>query len=266
MVVQVLPVIDLLRGQVVHGKAGQRHLYQPVQSSLTRSARPVDVARAFRDQLGLTELYVADLDAIQHGEPAWADYDTILAECTRLWLDAGICQLGRAETLIERYGAAIDIVVGLETLQSRDQLSALLAAVGPTRIVVSLDLMAGQPRTQVAEWQRQSPTRIAADLAALGVRRSILLDIGQVGTGQGTGTRQLTRTLRAAHPDWQLTTGGGVATYEDLLDLAADGVDAVLLASTLHDGRIGVSELANLKAAATAVTPPTLGASWPETP
>ena len=60
----VFAVLDLMQGQVVRGIAGRRREYQPICSRLTPSAAPLDVACGFRDHFGLTNLYLADLDAI----------------------------------------------------------------------------------------------------------------------------------------------------------------------------------------------------------
>ena len=62
---RLIPVMDLKDGLVVHAVRGERQRYQPVKSVLCPTAQPLDVALAFRDQLGLSELYIADLDAIQ---------------------------------------------------------------------------------------------------------------------------------------------------------------------------------------------------------
>ena len=61
---RLIPVMDLLDGRVVQAIKGEREQYKPVKSVLCDTSEPVDVARAFRDQLGLSEIYIADLDAI----------------------------------------------------------------------------------------------------------------------------------------------------------------------------------------------------------
>ena len=61
---RIIPVMDLMRGQVVHGVAGQRNKYRPISSSLVDGANPLDVASAFQKLFGVEELYIADLDAI----------------------------------------------------------------------------------------------------------------------------------------------------------------------------------------------------------
>ena len=57
---EILPDLDLMGGVVVRGVAGRRDSYQPISSRLVDSAEPIQVARAFQEQLGLDRLYVAD--------------------------------------------------------------------------------------------------------------------------------------------------------------------------------------------------------------
>ena len=83
---QIIPVIDLLAGQVVRGIAGRRHEYRPIQSSLAPDPAPRAVARAYVEQLGVDHVYVADLDAIGGAEPAWDRYAQIADSGLRLWV------------------------------------------------------------------------------------------------------------------------------------------------------------------------------------
>jgi phosphoribosylformimino-5-aminoimidazole carboxamide ribotide isomerase len=85
--------------------------------------------------------------------------------------------------------------------------------------------------------------RIVGDVAGLGIRRLIVLDLAQVGTGQGIATLPLCQQIAARFPDMEIATGGGVSTPGDLADLARAGIDAALVASALHDGRIGRSDI-----------------------
>ena len=54
---KVVPVIDILNGVVVHAVRGKRSEYKPLQSSLSNSVDPVEVAKNFK-KLGFSELYV----------------------------------------------------------------------------------------------------------------------------------------------------------------------------------------------------------------
>jgi phosphoribosylformimino-5-aminoimidazole carboxamide ribotide isomerase len=71
----------------------------------------------------------------------------------------------------------------------------------------------------------------------------IVLDLADVGVSRGTGTLDLVRRLRSAHPQLELTAGGGVRGIDDLRQLADAGCDAALVASALHDGRITPDEV-----------------------
>ena len=65
---RVVGVIDLKDGMAVHAVRGERERYRAVSSVITPDGGdPLALARAFRSQLGLEELYVADLDAITRG-------------------------------------------------------------------------------------------------------------------------------------------------------------------------------------------------------
>jgi phosphoribosylformimino-5-aminoimidazole carboxamide ribotide isomerase len=244
---RVIPVIDLKGGLVVRGIAGQRSRYQPVVSVLAADASPRSVANAFAKTLGRNEVYVADLDAIAGGEPAWAAYEQIAAAGLRLWVDAGMGDVSRAGQLA-RWAAtrvpAAGLVVGLESVPDPEQLSAIHTALRDVDSLFSLDLHCGGPLTCSPAWQRAAPRQIAETAVAAGFRRLLVLDLAAVGVNRGPASVELCHELRMAHPQLELVTGGGVRGRDDLRRLAATGCDAVLVASALHDGRLTAADLA----------------------
>ena len=62
---QAIPVIDLMGGQVVRARMGDRASYRPLESPLSPTSEPVDVVRGLLEVFPFPTLYVADLDAIQ---------------------------------------------------------------------------------------------------------------------------------------------------------------------------------------------------------
>jgi phosphoribosylformimino-5-aminoimidazole carboxamide ribotide isomerase len=239
----VLPVIDLQQGVAVHGRAGQRESYVPVRSVLASGASAIELARGYRDQLGLGQLYVADLDAIVGRPPAWGLHRLLLDEGFHVWLDAGIGSIAQVADVRQHLGDRVDMVLGLETLVEPDVVRDALLRVGSARVVVSLDLDEGRPRTSIPSWSQMDALTLALRLIELGVRRLILLDIRRVGTGRGTGTDQLLRDLRAHDSDVQICCGGGIRGMDDARRLASNGCDGVLLATVLHEGRMGRAEV-----------------------
>lgn len=239
---RVIPVLDILAGAVVRGIAGRRAEYRPIVSRLTTSVAPVVVADAFRTHFGLSTLYVADLDAIAGQAPAAATYQEVRRQGFTLWVDAGVRHAAQAAAMAD---LDVSVVVGLETIAGPEELATICATLAPRgqRVIFSLDMKEGRPLTSIKRWQKSSSEEIAAEAVAAGVSALIVLDLARVGVGEGTGTEALCRRLRAAHPHIKLIAGGGVRHLDDLRRLADAGVDAALVASALHDGRLTAADL-----------------------
>ena len=92
---QIIPVIDLLNGAVVHAQQGQRHTYQPIKSLLTHSSKPLDIVAALLNVYPFSQLYIADLNAIQQSGDNFNVIRTIAQKFPqlKLWIDAGIHSL-----------------------------------------------------------------------------------------------------------------------------------------------------------------------------
>jgi phosphoribosylformimino-5-aminoimidazole carboxamide ribotide isomerase len=240
---RILPVLDLMNGMVVRGVGGRRKEYRPIVSTLTSSAQPLDVARAFRDRFGLDELYIADLDAIAGKPPAISIHRDLLADRFRLWVDAGTGPDGAHLDLLAGAGVT-SLIAGLESLSGPDELSRLLARYSAGSIVFSLDLKNGVP-LGADSWQRDS-WLIAEQVITLGVERMLVLDLASVGSRQGMTTEALCQRLRATFPCSQITAGGGIRGAEDLRRLRRLGVNNVLIASALHDGALSRTEVDNI--------------------
>jgi phosphoribosylformimino-5-aminoimidazole carboxamide ribotide isomerase len=239
---RIIPVLDIKAGQVVRGIAGRRAEYRPIVSRLTTSAAPLDVAQAFRQHFGLTTLYLADLDAIAGAPPAQAIYETLQKAEFQLWVDAGVRNCTGTLALA---GLGLGtLVLGLETLTGPDELAESCRALGHERVMFSLDLNQGSPLGTMAGWRAADAWSIAVEATRLGVRRLLILDLARVGMEGGTGTEELCSRLAAAYPTVEIAAGGGVRDVADLRRLSNCGVQAVLIASALHDGRFHREDLA----------------------
>jgi uncharacterized protein related to proFAR isomerase len=223
---RVIGVIDVRGGVAVHARGGVRELYETIGD-------PLDLARRYLDDCRVSELYVADLDAIEN--PAHAlRYPHVRTICERaaVWLDAGISSVVRAREAVA-LGAA-HAVVGLETLPSFDVLTAICEAVGRDRVAFSLDMRRGRP---LGIGDGEHPAVLAARAVRCGASAIIVLDLARVGMRAGLDVDLLTHVRHAAR-GVELIVGGGVRGQDDLDRLAGVGGDGALVATALLDGTL----------------------------
>jgi phosphoribosylformimino-5-aminoimidazole carboxamide ribotide isomerase len=251
---QIIPVLDITGGIAVHAQAGDRSQYAPLESRLTpgQVGDATAVLRAFHDELGIHQCYLADLDAIQGGPVQRTLIRELAAFHTgfagALLVDAGT-HLPEGALEVLSCGAS-EVVVGLETLHAFSDLEAIVSLVGSSRVVFSLDLRLGNPilhpALQDARGATPEPVRLAEQAAGAGAASILVLDLGRVGTGCGVDLGLL-ESLRRRLPASRLMAGGGVLTRLDLERMRDVGCDGALVASALHNGRLTAADLAAVR-------------------
>lgn len=221
---RIVPVLDVLGGQVVRAVGGRRSEYRPIVSQITNSTEPLQVARDLLAVTGAKELYVADLDAIRGGGISGATRELLNAIDVPIWLDCGLVQ-------VNRFPISVHPVVGFESAESPDVLS--------DACTFSLDLWNGELFGPWQSWGVESSRDLFGVLDRVfekGVRSLIVLDLTAVGANEGPSTLSLCQQIRERYPKIHLLTGGGVRNASDLARLGEVGVDGVLIASAIHDG------------------------------
>ena len=244
---RLIPVIDLLKGQAVHAVRGERNNYQPVKSVLTDTADPADLARAYRERLGLDELYIADLDAIQgFSGTANRDFISSLARSrqTRVILDSGITDARAARRWLD--AGISKAVIGSETLLAVSALKEIPGMIDRDRLIFSLDMRAGKTVSDCPALSAMSPIEALQELHSAGWQEVLLLDLDRVGTGGGIGMPLLVEA-RSQFPGLSLLAGGGIAGPEQLFELKSLGFAGVLVATVLHNGTIDARQLSNFE-------------------
>jgi len=260
--VRIVGVIDLRGGLAVHARGGRREHYAPVSTvagATIAAGDAVDLAHAYVDVLGIGELYVADLDAIEGSvtPSIHADVVTRIAHIgVPLWLDAGIWSPAHAAEALAT--GATHVVVGLETLPSWGALADICRHVGPAHTVFSLDLRNGipiaPPNLRLAPMHAADqengrgadsilPEAVAVRAAEAGAASLIVLDLARVGSGMGPDVALVSRIARVA-PGLELFAGGGVRSAEDLGSLAGAGCAGALVGTALQDGRLRAAGVA----------------------
>ncbi|MEN3280472.1 MAG: phosphoribosylformimino-5-aminoimidazole carboxamide ribotide isomerase [Solirubrobacteraceae bacterium] len=246
---RVVGVIDLKGGTAVHAVRGERERYRPVSGVIAGDdGDALALARGLREELGLEEIYVADLDAIVWGSEraAGGGHDALLralAAEARLMVDAGVTEPAAARALLDL--GAHRVIVGTETLSDAAALDRLLAELPAGAVILSVDLRDGRALSPDAQLAGLPALDAFARLHRPGLREAIVLDLARVGSGAGPDVA-LIAEIHAAFPDLELLAGGGVRDVDDLRALDAAGAAGALVATALHRGVIGPRELAEL--------------------
>jgi phosphoribosylformimino-5-aminoimidazole carboxamide ribotide isomerase len=242
--VRLIPVMDLRDGLAVHAVKGEREQYRPVTGVLTDTADPLDVAKAFHEKLGLSELYIADLNAIQ-GRGHHQALISRLAQQSgmKLIVDAGAANVATALQVLDT--GASQVIIGAETLPDWETALAICAAIDPRRLIFSLDMRSGQVLSRCPQLAASTPMEVLDLLRHANWREVILLDLSRVGTGTGVDQGLLTEA-RHMFPQLMLLAGGGVRDANEIATLSSAGAAGVLVATALHQGLITRQHIAAL--------------------
>lgn len=216
---KLIPVIDLMGGEVVHARRGERSRYRPLDSKLVKGSDVEDVAHALLHFYPFDTLYVADLDAISGTGSHSAAIAKLAARfpALELWVDRGVSGHPLSEGRIRR-------------VEGSESLSGLLA-LSPGSIL-SLDFDGDKLRGPDSVFS--SPQLWPEDV--------IVMSLERVGSGLGPNLGHIERIKKLA-PEKRWYAAGGVRNLGDLYALERIGVCGALIASALHEGKISAAEL-----------------------
>ena len=239
---QIIPVIDLMRGQVVHAKRGNRQHYQALQSTLCVSCNPLKVMDALLKLYPFNTIYIADLDAIL----GLSDHTEIIKEISRaypavnFWLDCGIKQVNaRALYGYENNGsennANIRVVIGSENIANLQDYRAISYAC-ESKHVLSLDYSA---TSALGITELHKSAHFWPDDA-------ICMTLNAVGGEQGLDIERilmLNQLNLARKKPSKLYAAGGVRNVDDLKEVKSLGLAGALVATALHNGSLKTSHI-----------------------
>jgi phosphoribosylformimino-5-aminoimidazole carboxamide ribotide isomerase len=229
---EIIPVIDLMRGQVVHAKLGQREHYQPIQSLLCLSSTPLDIVNAFVELYPFACLYIADLDAITgfgHHLNAIRNIQEKYPNI-EIWLDAGIQDIAALKIWSD---LKVTHVIGSENINSIKSLKNLHQQLNG-HFVLSLDfnqsgfLGCTDVLTNTEYW----PNKV------------IVMTLNHVGSQLGLDVEKL-MLIKSMAIDRQIYAAGGVRNNDDIDQLQALNITGALVATALHNKQISMLNIKN---------------------
>ncbi len=233
--VEVIPVLDLKEGAVVHARLGQRSRYRPIETPLSSSSNPLDVARGLLSIFPFETFYIADLDAIEglgNNDAALTQLRTEFPDLV-FWVDNGEADLARARSWL-------DIGLGHLVLGSESQKddAVVRGLSGDDRVILSLDYRADA---------FAGPAALLSDTRAW-PSRVIAMTLARVGSAMGPDRDRLSAIKVLAGEKKRVYAAGGVRDADDLFALAKTGIAGALVASCLHNGKLAGAQIASLQA------------------
>lgn len=230
---QVIPAIDLLGGQCVRLRQGD---YGQVTQY---STHPVTVATQFADQ-GATWLHVVDLDGAKTGKPVnQAVIARIVAESgLRVEVGGGIRTVESARAYL---ASGVDrVILGTAAVQRPALVGELIHEFGRDRVVVGLDVKAGNVATQ--GWTVNTGVTLSAALALFkkfDLRYVIVTDISKDGMLAGPNLA-LPRLVQQAGFD--VIVSGGVTTLADMMAVRSINAAGMIIGKALYENKLTIQQ------------------------
>jgi phosphoribosylformimino-5-aminoimidazole carboxamide ribotide isomerase len=202
---------------------------------------PVAMVRRFVAQ-GAKRLHIVDLDGAKAGRPVQAEL------IGRMVAAAGVpCQLGGGIRSLETAQAYAEagvarLVVGSVAIEQPALLEELATAL-PGRMVLGLDARDG--RVAVRGWIETSPltaVAVAQRHEGLPLAGIVYTDIATDGMLAGPNLAALEEMIRAVK--LPVVASGGIATAEDLRQVARIGADGCIVGRALYDGGLSLADAA----------------------
>jgi phosphoribosylformimino-5-aminoimidazole carboxamide ribotide isomerase len=228
--VQIIPVIDIYRGQVVFARGGDRSNYQPLQSPISPATSVELLVEDLLAWYPFKQIYIADLDAIETQQYRFEFYQQLserFVEVTFM-LDNGICSAQQWEQWQHSVPTAKHIVAS-ESLTDIALLSHSAMSAG----VLSLDFRHGQflGQQEILTKPNLWPSQV------------IVMSLDAVGANKGPDLQAI-QAIQQAKQGVSVIAAGGVRGEADIKSLEQQGVDAVLVASALHTGALTPEQIA----------------------
>ncbi len=227
---EVIPAIDLLDGKcvrLVQGDYEQKRVFDD---------DPVSVAARWI-KAGATRLHVVDLDGARDGVRANADAVSAIVSSVDVPVQLG-GGIRTAKDASEMRGLGVErVIFGTAAVTAPDEVAQAVSDLGPEHVIVGVDARDGKVQTR--GWTETSDL-LALDLISqmtdIGVRRFMYTDTSRDGTLAHPNFESISGIVR--NVSYPIVAAGGVASIDDLLQLARIGAEAAVTGLAIYSGAL----------------------------
>lgn len=235
MTFQLWPAIDLINGRPVRLQRGDFDRQTVYEQSLE------ELAALF--SRFATGIHVVDLMGAKAGKvlEIGSIRQIVAASSVPVEVGGGFRTLSDLEQVFD-LGVA-RAILGTAAVKDPVLLARALDRYGPERIVVGVDVKAGQ--VAIDAWEKSSGLSTDAFLARLAktaLRTLIVTDVARDGTLEGSETA-IYADLPERYPHFRFIASGGVSCLADLKALEARGFTGAVFGKALYEGHLSVETL-----------------------
>lgn len=234
--IELIPAIDLIDGKCVRLTKGD------YDSKKVYNEDPVAQAKEF-EKLGFKRLHIVDLDGAKSKHIVNNAVLKAITEATELTVDFG----GGIKTeaaIRKAFEAGADMVtVGSVAVTQPELFLSWLDTFGAERIILGADVRNG--KVSINGWKEDSTEDLLPFLKTYiehGVKNVLCTEISKDGTLAGPAV-ELYEKLMAEYPQINLIASGGVSNVEDIVELNAKGIPAVVFGKAYYEERITATAL-----------------------
>ena len=233
--IELIPAIDIIDGQCVR-------LSQGDYNSKKVYGNPVDMAREF-ESLGFHRLHVVDLDGAKNKHVVNIDTLRAITHNTSLRVDFG-GGVKTNEDLDRVLDAGAELVTaGSIAITHPELYMEWLDKYGADHIILGADVRNG--RVSINGWLEDSDVQLTDYLERYmlaGTRNVLCTEISRDGMLSGPAI-PLYKDIMQRYPECHLIASGGVSCIEDIRQLEANGIPAVVFGKAIYEGKIQLKDL-----------------------
>lgn len=238
--IEIIPAIDIIDGKCVRlsqGDYNEKKVY---------NENPLEVAKAFED-VGIKRLHLVDLDGAKAKCIVNNKVLEQIATHTSLIIDfGGGIQSDKDIEMAFSSGASM-ITGGSIAIRNRDLFKSWIQKYGSDKIILGADCK--DHKIAVSGWQESTDVDIIPfikEYTDKGISKVICTDISKDGMLGGSSV-DLYKEILNHYPELYLVASGGVGSKQDILDLAAAKVPAVILGKAIYENRVTLKDLIEIQ-------------------
>lgn len=233
---RIIPAIDIIEGKCVR-------LYQGNYSLKTiYNENPLEVAKQF-ENAGLKYLHIVDLDGAKQGKIV--NYKTIekITSGTSLIVDFGGGISSDEMMKIPFECGVAQVTLGSIAVKSKETVERWIKTYGAEKIIIGADV--SNEKIQIHGWQQDSNLFVydfINDYVEKGIQYVMCTDISKDGTLKGPSV-DLYKKIKEQFKDLKLIASGGVGSMNDVITLAENNLEGVIIGKAIYEGKIELDEL-----------------------